>query len=224
MSNRRVAQLAFILCLVFVGALPFLSACKKTYKISPLAPVLSNASATVTPTSTASMTPTVTLTPDCNYPIQTLALPTMNAGSPTFPLTATPVPTWQAESAIRSQSDWDGFCAYVGADPLVNPAPVNFANQMIIYRMHAALECPIAGSLESLCRYSDRYEVTIKETGNPMNFCPDVYMPWVYFDGYVVDQAPVSIIWKIDDQTTGGLLITPIIPFLTPTLTATPTP
>jgi hypothetical protein len=233
-----------MLCLAFVGALPFLSACKKTYKVEPLAPAFSteietftwtptpsgtlDSSATVSMTSTptvsdtATFTNTPTQTPNCAYPDQTLKLPgylnqtLLMTYTPT-PVT-TPYPTWLSEGAIRTASDWDAYCAYVSIDPLANPAPVDFSSKMIIFRFRFCKECPLQTSLESLCRYPDRYEVTILTSGEVTNNCTMDYCDTINFVGYVVDQAAVSVAWERDDKVT--INGTPEVSlFLTPTPT-----
>jgi hypothetical protein len=178
-------------------------------------------STTPTPAVSATVTNTPTLTPNCAYPDQTLKLPgyldqvLLMTYTPT-PVT-TPYPTWLSEGAIRTASDWDAYCAYVSIDPLTNLAPVDFSVKMIIFRSYADYECPTSTFLESLCRYSNRYEATVLTSGEITDSCAMFVDNKIDFVGYVVDQAAVSVAWETDNKVT--MNGTPIIP---PTATSTP--
>jgi hypothetical protein len=168
---------------------------------------------------TVAITSTPTL--NCGFPSLTLNLPgsldDMFVSSYTPTPVATPYPTWLSEGVLRSLADWDAYCAYVSIDPSSNPAPIDFTTQMVIFRSHPCKQCPTYSSLESLCRYPDRYEVTILISGDVTGMCTMDICEMTLFVGYVVDQAPVPVVWKWDNRVTWNG--TPIVP-----PTATPTP
>ena len=193
--------------------------CQAKNRVTPTGPAV--------PLALSTATPTVDLTPNCSYPSQTLNLPGQFPQFIVWASTGTPTPTpppFAIPGVIRSQADWTAFCAYAGENPIPAP-PVDFTVSMILIRAHAALECPTVSSLESLCRYADRYEVTIKVTGNMYDACPQVYLPYSVCVGYVVDQSNLPVTWLTDNQVVGIPFPTgTITPLVLPNLTPTPTP
>jgi hypothetical protein len=90
---------------------------------------------------------------------------------------------------------------------------------MIILDSYVTSNCPSSSYFDSLCRYSDRYEVRMK-TRTTSTICPQVIViPELRYTGYVVDQAPVSVVKSLELSLGLGFFSTP-----TPVPTATPTP
>ncbi len=96
---------------------------------------------------------------------------------------------------------------------------MDFSKKMILLDSYVTSNCPSNTYFDSLCRYSDRYEVRMKTRTGNHNCLQVIVTPVLHYVGYVVDQAPVSAVKAIELSLGFGLFSTP-----TPVPTPTPTP
>jgi hypothetical protein len=161
-----------------------------------------------TPTQTATITGTVEVPISCLTAADGIALPGA-IGGPGYMIlstdTPTPTPTsvaWNSQGVIASDADWASYCAMVSLDPAANPAPADFSTQMIIFWGHPNYSCPIVTSIDSVCRYDDRWQVTLVTTGGICYACPMWYIqPQTVFTGFVVNKSDLPLTWAHIDKT-----------------------